>query len=127
MAQATHIGVSAAGVEWNVWRRDDETSREYQGRVRIARKAFERHAARAALRGLSARYRSCRAEVMRLKGRALAQGVSSWKLPGYIAASDRLSAARKALRKAERQAAFDVRTFRTNVLKLDTAAATGEH
>ena len=116
----TFLGVSPSGVEWVVYPRDGETPERFALRVQKGRERLAvltaRTAAKAApkapvadLARLRARYDAARREVFRLLGqdraaRARGRYARAWDRPEYVQAYDRLQAARKALRAAERQA-----------------------
>jgi len=117
---AVALGVSPAGVEWVVYPRGGEMPERFAWRVQRGQERLAALAARLAARAapaapaadlarLSARYAAARREVFRLLGqdraaRARGRYARAWDRPEYVAAHERLQAARKALRAAERQA-----------------------
>jgi len=114
---AVALGVSPAGVEWVVYPRGGETPERFAWRVQRGQERLAVLTARLAARAepaadlaqLSARYAAARREVFRLLGqdravRARGRYARAWDRPEYVAAYERLQAARKALRAAERQA-----------------------
>jgi len=117
---AVALGVSPAGVEWVVYPRGGETPERFAWRVQRGQERLAALAARLAARAepeapsadlarLRARHAAARREVFRLLGqdraaRARGRYARAWDRPEYVAAYERLQAARKALRAAERQA-----------------------
>lgn len=108
-----HIGVSPAGVTWNVYPKDGESLEALAERVESqrARLADLKNKAGAKLSTLKQAYENARKNYLRWRGkvnsnafRALPQGSKAHWRAQHEAASDRLLRARQALRKAEKSA-----------------------
>jgi hypothetical protein len=107
-----HVGVSPAGVKWNVYLRDGETLEALAERADFQRTRLAAlHAkARPTLTDLRLAYQAARKRYLFWRGRVNSNafrarsegGQKAWR-DQHQAASDRLAKARKALRKAEKK------------------------